>query len=454
MGMEKSLRAAPKIPSEQKNVLLFISDDHGLSELGCYGNPVIQTPALDKLAENGVRFSSAFAAVSSCSPSRSVIYTGLFNHTNGMYGLSHGCYNQHTHRWVKGIANLLNIKGYHTGIIGKNHVQPDEVYGFTTSKIAGKDSGLRARRDVMNMADKAKEFFATTRDKPFFLVVGYFDPHRDWVKANRLDYPGVKKITYSPDDVVIPPFLPDEPEVREEFTQYYESVSRMDQGIGRVMEYLEESGRSENTLVIYVSDNGMPFPGAKVTLYDPGIHLPMLVSAPHLKRRGIVNNAMVSYIDIVPTILDWAQAEGPPYELPGRSILPILEQENPTGWDEIYASHIFHQIFDYYPMRALRTRKYKYILNLAHQLDYSFLTSTWQALFRRREGTLGVRSVESYMHRPKEELYNLEKDPYEVNNIADEPQYAGVLVKMRKKVKAMQKKTNDLWIVKYEYDKL
>ncbi len=452
MSMEKSLRAAPKIPSEQKNVLLLIADDHGLGELGCYGNPVINTSSLDRLAENGVRFSSAFATAASCSASRSVIYSGLFNHTNGQFGHMHSYNNQHTHSWVRGIPNLLNKNGYKTGIIEKFHVQPKENYDFQQI-INVKGGG----RNVYGMAQEAKKFFNTDRDKPFFLTIGYTDPHRDWVNSNKKEYPGIREVTYSPDDVIIPPFLPDEPEVREEFTEYYKSVSRLDQGIGYVLDYLKKSGRYEDTLIIYISDNGIPFPGAKTTLYDPGIKLPMIISSPTLRKRGFVNNAMVSWIDILPTIVDWTGCEKPPYNLPGRSFMPVLNEENPKGWDTVFASHVFHEVTMYYPMRVIRTRKYKYIRNLAHQLDYPFASDlyaspTWQGVLRRNDKMIGARSVDAYIHRAKEELYDLENDPNEVNNIAGNIEYAGILDDLRARLKKFQEDTNDPWIVKYKYE--
>jgi len=438
--------------SGHRNVLLLIADDHGLDDLGCYGNPVIKTPGLDRLAANGVRFTNAFATVASCSASRSVIYSGLFNHTNGQFGHQHSFHNQHTHQWVEGIPALVKKKGYRTAIVNKFHVQPREMYPFDEVITEGVHG-----RDVHTMAVKAREFIERDPDSPFLLVIGYSDPHRDWVAANSRDYHGIRKVTYSPDDVIVPPFLPDEPEVREEIAQYYESVSRLDQGIGEVLDFLEKSGRMDDTLIIYISDNGIPFPGAKTTLYDPGIHLPMIVSSPTLRRRGGVNNAMVSFIDIVPTILDWTGADPPQYDLPGRSILPILGEENPAGWDEIYASHVFHEITMYYPMRVVRTRKYKYILNLAHGLDYPFASDlyaspTWQGVLKRGDKKMGVRDVDAYIHRPREELYDLERDPDEINNIAGDGRYAAALDELRGKLKRFQEDTDDPWIVKYRYE--
>ena len=183
----------------------------------------------------------------------------------------------------------------------------------------------------------------------------------------------------------------------------------------------------------------------------------MIISSPTLRKRDFVNNAMVSWIDILPTIVDWTGCEKPPYNLPGRSIMPVLNEENPKRWDTIFASHVFHEVTMYYPMRVIRTRKYKYILNLAHQLDYPFASDlyaspTWQGVLRRNDKMIGARSVEAYIHRPKEELYDLENDPNEVNNIAGNPEYAGILNDLRVRLKKFQEDTNDPWIVKYKYE--
>jgi N-sulfoglucosamine sulfohydrolase len=371
-----------------------------------------------------------------------------------------------------------NEKGYHTGIIAKVHVQPHEVYAF--SEVIPGDG-----RNGFTLAKKAKEFFASEPDKPFLFVVGFNDPHRSDIGefGNEYAHPGIKEVIYSPDEVIVSPWLPDNPETRKEIAEYYQAVSRLDQGVGFILKALKETGRDKETMVIYISDGGPPFPGAKTTLYDPGIHTPMIIWLPTLKKRGIVNNAMVSHIDIVPTILDWAGLK-PPYEiespsystperlrivipdlpihkgfylLPGRSILPILEEENPSGWDTIYASHTFHEITMYYPMRAVRTKGFKYTLNIAHKLDFPFATDlyqslTWQSILSHNAKMMGVRSVDSYLHRPKEELYDLEKDPFEVNNLAYNPKYKNILDDFRNQLKAFQELTDDVWLLKYRYE--
>ena len=143
--------------------------------------------------------------------------------------------------------------------------------------------------------------------------------------------------------------------------EYYQAVSRLDQGVGMLLEELCTAGQEEQTLVIYISDNGIPFPGAKATLYEPGVRLPMIVRSPRLKRRGLVNATLAHFVDLLPTCLDWAGAPPPDYPLygpvHGRSLLPILDQENPDGWDEVFLSHTFHEVINYYPGRGIRTRR-------------------------------------------------------------------------------------------------
>ncbi len=427
----------------RRNVLLIISDDQARDTIGAYGNQVIKTPNLDRLAREGVRFTNAFASVASCSPSRAVIYTGLHNHTNGQYGLAHNFNNVHSLSAVQSIPRLLGARGYRTGIIGKEHVKPEEVYPFQT-----RDEGQAVRR----VAEKAREVFAAPDERPFFLAIGYGEPHRAGGGTgfnNEKDHAGVTKITYKSEDVIVPPHLPDTPVVRRELAGYYEAVSRLDQGVGMVMKALEESGKLDETLVIFLSDNGRPFTGGKTTLYDAGIHLPMFVRTPSQNKRGVVNNAMVSFVDILPTVLEWTGTPAP-VGLPGRSLFPILEQENPAGRDVIYASHTMHEITMYYPMRAVRTRQHKLIWNLAHGTEFvqaiDMLNSpTWQSVVRDNLKMMGGRATASFLRRPEYELYDLTKDPDEFNNVADDPAHAAIAADLKERLKQMMVETKDPW---------
>ncbi len=431
-----------------RNVVLIIADDQG-RDLGAYGNPVLRTPNLDRLAARGTLFTNAFATVSSCSPSRSVIYTGLYSHSNGMYGLAHDVHNQHLLPSVRTLPQLLKAAGYRTALVGKKHILPDEALPFD-EELAPERPG---HRDVAFMAGEARKFIAKRADSPFLLVIGYSDPHRaEHDFGNTPAWPQVERATYDPAKVIVPAHLPDIPAVRDDLAAYYESVSRLDSGIGLLLDALRETGHSDDTLVIYLSDNGRPFPGGKTTLYDDGIHLPLIVSSPAQGKRGVRNNALVSWVDITPTILDWAGVSLPSaQQLAGRSILPILEQSDPQGWDRVFASHVFHEIQQYYPMRALRTREYKYIVNLAAALEFPIAgdiaaSPTWQALSAKPALGLGGRTLQAFLHRPREELYDLRVDPTEVKNLADDPAHRATLERMRGELAKFRKDTHDPWL--------
>lgn len=441
------------------NFVLIVSDDHGL-ELGCYGNPVIQTPHLDQLAREGTRFEFAFCTTASCSPSRSVILTGLHNHANGTYGLQHSYHHFESFAGIKSLPVYLQEAGYRTILAGKLHVAPESVYRFelVVEKVNP--------RSTVEMAERCRPILAQTKDRPFFLYFCPTDPHRGGGRVEdspyRPDrfgnrdkpYPGVNEVVYDPSQVVVPPWLPDTPACRAELAQYYQSISRMDQGVGRLMEILKETGHWERTVVIYISDNGPPFPGAKTTVYEPGIRLPCIVRSPFATRRGVVSRAMISWVDITPTILDMAGVPIPP-NAQGRSFARILEEEDPPGWDEVYASHTFHEVTMYYPMRVVRERRFKLIWNIAWPLPYPFASDLWEAATFQDRFALGLdtlygkRTLRQYIYRPQFELYDLENDPDETRNLADDPKYAEVLDRLKAKLRAFQKSTNDPWILKW-----
>ncbi|MDI6450952.1 sulfatase family protein [Anaerobaca lacustris] len=448
--------------SKRPNVVVIVSDDHGRGDLGCYGNPVVQTPHLDALAAEGVRFTNAFCTTASCSASRSVILSGLYNHYNGQYGHEHSYHHFRSFDHVRSLPVLLTQAGYRTARIGKYHVAPEEVYRFDVALPGGSRSPVR-------MADNCKAFVASGDAKPFFLYFCMSDPHRGGGKAADLPhepdrfgnrdqgYPGVKEVTYDPEEIVVPDYLPDIPECRAELAQYYQSVSRVDQGVGRLIEVLKQAGQYDNTIVIYISDNGIAFAGAKTTLYEPGMNLPCIVRTPWQKNKGIACDALVNYADLTPTILDFAGATPGDYEFHGRSFQPVLERRHADGWDTTYASHTFHEITMYYPMRVVRERRFKLIWNIAHGLEYPFASdllesATWQGNLKRGNTRYGRRTIDAYLHRPRFELYDLQNDPHEVVNLADDPDHQARLNEMKARLKAFQEQTKDPWILKWEYE--
>jgi N-sulfoglucosamine sulfohydrolase len=440
------LAAADKPP---RNVVLLIADDLGL-EVGCYGDKVAKTPNIDALAATGTRFTHGFASVSSCSPSRAAILTGLPTHQNGQYGLAHATHNAHTFRDVQSVPKLLRAAGYRTGVIAKLHVQPPEVYPW--------DAEIRANgRNGAVIAAEAKKFIAASGDQPFFLLVGFTDPHRagrGFDSAKPLK--GMPTFTFDPKSLPLPYFIPDQPDARADLADYYGSVARLDFGVGAVLQVIKEAKHADDTLVIFLSDNGIPFPGAKTTLYDAGVRLPLIIHSPTQKSKGVVNRAMVSWTDIAPTILDWAGVK-PAAAMGGKSLLPILDQEDAKDRDVVFGSHQYHEITMYYPIRMVRTRQYKYLLNLAHPLPFPFASDiynspTWQGVLRRGDKTLGQRSLETFLNRPRDELYDTEKDPNELKNLAGDPAHAGVLKELKARLHDWQVATKDPWLVKERYE--
>jgi N-sulfoglucosamine sulfohydrolase len=446
-----------------RNVILFVTDDQG-QDAGCYGNPVVKTPNLDALAADGTRFTHAYCTTASCSPSRSVILTGLFNHANGQYGLEHAAHHFRSFENVKSLPVRLSEAGYRTARIGKFHVAPESVYRFD-EKLPGNP------RNGMAMAERCRELIEAKSDQPFFLYFCTADPHRGGGVADEIaeqpdrfgnrprgqSYPGIEPVHYDPADVIVPPFLPDTPACRAELAQYYESVSRADTGLGRLIQILKQAGQYDETLIIYVADNGIPFPGAKTTTYEPGIRLPCVVRNPYAKKRGVASGAMVSWVDITPTILDFAGIDtGDDGALHGRSFLPILDEEHPSGWDKIFASHTFHEVTMYYPMRVVRSDRYKLIWNIAHPLPFPFASDLWESatwqdgLKRGEKFQHGKRTIKSLVQRPQFELYDLERDPDEIHNLASDMAHRKVLNDLQGKLKDFQRRTGDPWLLKWE----
>lgn len=447
------------IAGNQPNIILLVADDHGKDALGCYGNPVIQTPALDDLAATATRFDRAFCTTASCSASRSVILSGLHNHANGHYGHQHAYHHFSAFDDVKSLPVLLEKQGYRTARIGKYHLAPESVYHF-------QEVFQVSARSPVEMADACVDFIGA--NAPFFLYFCFSDPHRGGGFAEELPYqpdrfgnrpegyPGVEEVVYDPAEVIVPPHLTDTPETRAEIAQYYQSISRLDQGVGKLMEHLKAVGKFDNTLIIYISDNGMAFPGAKTTLYEAGMQLPCIVKLPG-QQETATTNAMVSWADLTPTILDVAGGlTAADTSFQGRSFRPVLEN---GSWDreEIYASHTFHEITMYYPMRVVRGERYKLIMNLASGLEYPFASDlyaskTWQSLLHRNIDQLGEKPISEFLHRPRFELYDLSKDPHETFNLANETGYQEILSGLQRKVQAFQEQTGDPWVYKWEYE--
>ena len=441
----------PAGAAEPRNVLLLISDNQNWFDCGCYGNDVVQTPNIDRLAREGVRFEQAFATTASCGPSRAVIYTGLLTHANGQYAHPHAEHNQEIRPDVTTVFAMLKENGYRTGLIGKDHIRPLEKYPIDFKPKAHS-------RDVIAMAAAANEFFSADGDSPFFLVVAFHDPHPTTIDGAgwgiRKQIPGYTPVTYDPARIAVPAYLPDNPGVREGLAGYYQQITRMDFGVGEILKNLRESGHREDTLVIFTSDHGTSEPGAMGTHYEPGVRVPFVVRKPGLEKTGSVNPALVAFSDITPTILDWTGTRFDGYPLHGRSFLPILETPDPEDWDSALLSHVAHDIFAYYPMRTMRERRYKLIWNLCFRAEYplpidTVQRRTWVANRESGAATIGLRTIDAFLHRPQLELYNLENDPWEMKNLAGDPAAREIRDRMSAEMVARLERQKDPWLRKY-----
>lgn len=485
------------VSAAERNIIFFITDDESPT-LGCYGDPVAKTPAIDQIAADGMVFRNAFATTASCSASRSVVMSGLHNHRNGQFGHEH-----HYHKFLTfadvgrlSLPNVMGELGYRTGHIGKYHVGPEPVYHFQ-HYFKGNS------RNAVEMAEQVRAFITADDERPFFLYFATSDPHRSGAvdansplqfkpnlfgnKPNRGRFPGVEEVFYDPAEVPVPAFLSDTPETRAELAQYYQACSRIDAGVARLVEILREANLYDKTLIVFTSDHGMAFSGGKTTVYEGGLRVPMVVRDPYQSKRGVESQALISHIDITPTLIDFAgglnhetnaprrfaaasssreagpQPEnrngGKPFDhYHGRSWLPVLANPEAEHWDVIFASHTFHEIQMYYPMRVVRDHQYKLIWNIAHGLPYPFASdlwaaSSWQAQFQQGlDAPYGLKTVGQYIHRPKFELYDIQNDPHESTNLADSPGSAAILKEYQEKLKQFQREMDDPWISKWEYE--
>lgn len=488
------------VDAAERNVIFIITDDESPT-LGCYGDAAARTPAIDRLAADGVVFRNAFATTASCSASRSVVMSGLHNHRNGQFGHQH-----HYHKFASfhdvvslALPRVMERAGYRTGRIGKYHVAPETVYHFETTMNANS-------RNAVEMAEKSRAFLSNqTDERPFFLYFATSDPHRGGGvdqssdrplkpnlfgnKPDRQSFPGVEEVFFDPADVTVPAFLPDTIETREELAQYYQSCSRIDAGVARLVQILKDADLYDKTMIVFTSDHGMAFAGGKTTVYEGGLRVPFVVRDPYQSQRGASTDAMVSHIDITPSLLDYAggldsKTNGPKNPLNakqfwternealdenrngnkpfvsyhGKSWMHVLANPDEPHHESIMASHTFHEIQMYYPMRVVRDKDYKLIWNIAHPLPYPFASdlwaaSSWQAqLAKGNDAPYGQMTVGRYVQRPEFELYDMRTDPNESTNLATSSGHEDVLEKYKAKLKSMQKQFDDPWIMKWDYE--
>lgn len=407
-----SSRAAAGRP----NIVYLHSHDSG-RYLQPYGHAV-PTPNIQKLASQGILFRKAFSAAPTCSPSRASLLTGQCPHSNGMLGLAHRGFSMAD--YSRHMLHTLGKAGYHSVLAGLQHIASvPETIGF--------DELLRPKNTTAAVvAPLAVEFLNRRPSQPFFLDVGFFETHREYPEPTALDDPRYLQ----------PPLpLPDTPQTRRDMAGFRASARLLDHGAGLVLDALERNGLAANTLVISTTDHGIAFPRMKCNLTDSGFGVSLILRGPGPFSGGKVSDAMVSHLDVFPTLCDWLELERPAW-LEGRSMLPLLRGEEKELHDEVFAEVNYHASYE--PVRAVRTQRFKYIRRydgratpVLPNCDDSPSKDLWLEY-----GWRG-RAV------PQEELYDLIFDPAEQNNLCADPNSAPALREMRGRLERWMTRTND-----------
>jgi N-sulfoglucosamine sulfohydrolase len=430
---------APRIGQAQEakktNLLLVVAEDMGPT-VGCYGDTQVETPHLDRLAAEGVRFENAFVTQASCSPSRSSILTGLYPHQTGQLGLAHYGYTIKT-RPVK-MPNRLKRDGYYTGIMGKLHVGPEKSFQFD---YHGLPHGKTRTPDAVGKDFRA--FLDKAGDQPFLFYLNVIDAHSPFL-------PQVDGFPAEPtkaEDVRPWPWLAwDSPELRQRVAGYYNCVRRVDLIVGEIMKVLGDAGLDENTLVVFIGDHGPAFCRGKTTNYEAGLRIPFIVRQPGVVKAGQVREQLISTVDLLPTFLMAAGMEVPG-KLAGAPLQPLLADAGAPWRETLCAEFTSHGPTGYFPRRSIRDKRYKLILNLEGGSrqnpggSVDGCPATRQALASDDETAKGVHACTR--NPPKVELYDLAEDPCELRNRAGDPALADVQARLAEQLAQWRTQTGD-----------
>ena len=425
---------------EKPNVLFIVSEDNS-EHLGCYGEKRVHTPALDSLAQTGVRYTRAYVPYSVCSPSRAIFLTGLYTRQTGHIGLA-------THKFsfyknFKTMPSYFKDAGYYTGFLGKVHVNPESTVTKFVDHQAISQSNFGKTISIQKYADEAKKVMmqAKKENKPFHLIINYPDAHRRFVGKSKNNYP--TKLVTEP----IKPFPwigSDSPHLRTEIMNYFNCMNRLDEGISMILKNMEELGVRDNTLIIYISDHGADFPRAKGSSYECGIRIPMIINYPKNFTKGKVENQMVSTIDILPTMLKICGIKSPA-DLPGKDLVAI-DKGTEKGHKYIHsfttgsAPPIQHIQF------SIRDDRYKLIYN-------PFRHENYLARSRYKNSKLPEdQHVKAFLFPDEYELFDLKEDPYEWKNLADSPEHQDIKKNLLAAMKDFQKEIKDPFLYKKNID--
>jgi len=404
------------------NILIFVADDAGAKDFGCYGNTTIKTPNIDRLAEKGVVADNAMLTTSQCSPSRISILTGLYPHATGAEDLGMPMPPD-----KRTIPYYLKHQGYFSGHMQKRHEGP-----YSDAQFDWYNEGL----------DRFDAFLDASGERPFFLWVAFEDPHRPYAAEGILEEP------HDPNDLKLPPYLADTQATREERAKYYDEIARLDSVIGRFMKMLQNRGMQHDTLVVFISDNGAPFPREKGTLYDTGVRTPLIFHWPGVVPTNSRNRNLISIIDLAPTLLSFAGV-AVPSQMQGRDITEGVLDPDLALRDAAFSERNWHDCDEH--MRSVRTPGYRLIVNAYISLPFCTpgdvsKSPSWRALYRRKDEEDALRPMQARLFqtpRPKIEFYELQSDPWELNNLAGNSDYDEPIMKHYALLSDWMRTTND-----------
>lgn len=416
------------------NILLILSDDHSAPHLGCYGDPAVRTPNIDRFAAEGMRFDRAYTTAPQCSPSRSSIMTGFSPQRVCMTRLHTPLPREH-HTYYE----LMRANGYFTGVCGRNHhmdgLQSKQQWHYEVHRRNNMVS-MPERVDFVHVGkqeDTPGQFQMfldkKPKDKPFVFQACFSDPHMPWTAA---DF----EQKYRPDGIRLPGFLPDVPEMRDMMIQYYGEVSHADMLFGQIMDVLDRNGLQENTMVVFMGDNGASIPFGKGTLYQTGWHVPLLVRWPGRVKPGSSSAELISGVDLFATFLETGGVRIPALT-ESRSFLALLEGRPHQGRDYVFCSRGWHDTFDL--VRGLASKTHSFIFNVWPEYRPPRPPKSYDA--SRVEPKLAAKWARST--RPLYELYDLRNDPCELDNLAGQPQCKDLEHKLKQALSEWMEITHD-----------
>ena len=402
------------------NFLIILADDCTYNDLPLYGGQNAKTPHIDRLASEGLTFNRAYLSSSMCQPCRAELYSGLYPMSNGCSWNHSGC-----RPGITGMPQALGKLGYRVGLAGKRHVRPEEVFPF--SKIEGFDPNCVRTPTLAHDLGPIREFMkGKGDDQPFCLVVALTEPHVPWVMGDATKYP--------PKKLKLPPNVADTPRTREDFSKDRAEITYMDGQVGDILKTLDQTGKANDTLVLFSSEQGSQFPGCKWTTWDTGLHTALVARWPGKVAKGKRTDAMVQYADVLPTLLSLAGGEGK--DLDGTSFDAVLTGRKTNHRKFTYGMHNNVPEGPPYPTRTVFDGQYRYTLNLTPDelfIEKHLMGLKGKAVLNNPYWSTWVRDtwnkpeiyalVKRYQLRPPEALYHTASDPYEMNNLADDPDH-------------------------------